>query len=286
MPIVFARLLLSALVVVVAGPGRAGTLVQFRTTVGDIEVQLFDEDKPITVANFKRYIQNGAYHDSIFHRATTPPQVLVIQGGWLWVSNRVDVTNFSLVPIPSFGPITNEIGVGVFRSNVFGTIAMAKTSDPNSATSQFFFNLKDNSAALDDTNNSGGFTVFGEVVRGTNVLNKLNAAHPDTEILRANLGVSGLGEVPLLKTAMPPLEADEFVYVDITLLSVEIALTNGVREISWNSVAGQTNLVEYTTALPPSWNTLVATNGTGARQAVIDPTATNQFRFYRVRVVY
>jgi len=264
---------------------HAGTLAQFRTTVGDIEVELFDEDKPITVSNFKRYVESGSYLDTIFHRATIPPQVLVIQGGGIAVGNRSSLTNFFLYYISTFPSIVDEIGVGTFRSNTYGTIAMAKTSSPNSATSQFFFNLADNSAALDDTNNSGGFTVFGHVVGGTNVLNKLNAASATTEIQRAYLSPS-LAEVPLLKTAEPPLESDEFVYVDITLLSVQIALTNNLRQISWNSVSGLPNVVEYTTTMPPAWNTLVSTNGTGSRMAVIDPTATNQYRFYRVRVNY
>jgi len=273
-------------VLMLANVSLAGTLAQFRTTVGDINVELFDEDKPITVANFKRYVEGGSYQDSIFHRATIPPQVLVVQGGWIWISNRTDVTNFTMQIIPTYPPITNEIGAGTFRSNTYGTIAMAKTSDPNSATSQFFFNLTDNSAALDDTNNSGGFTVFGRVVDGTNVLNKLNAAHPTSEILRANLGLSGLTEVPLLKTATPPLGSDEFVYVDITLLRVHIALTNNARVISWTSVGGRTNVVEFTTVMPPAWTTLSSTNGNGGPMAVTDPAPTNHSRFYRVRALY
>ncbi|MCU0772135.1 MAG: peptidylprolyl isomerase [Verrucomicrobia bacterium] len=266
-------------------PSRAGTLAQFRTTVGDIEVELLDQDKPVTVANFKRYVQGGAYVDSIFHRVTTN-NLLVIQGGWLTVSNRASITNWSSFYIPTFPPITNEFGVGTFYSNDYGTIAMAKTSDPNSATSQFFFNLTNNAAALDNTNNSGGFTVFGRVVRGTNILNKLNAVHPTAAIQSVLLG-GAFNEFPLLLTAQPPLiDSDEMVYVDITLLSVQIALTNNLREISWNSLSGLTNVVEYTTNLPPSWNTLVTTNGTGSRLAVTDPSPTNLFRFYRVRVLY
>ena len=82
-----------------------------------------------------------------------------------------------------------------------------------------------------------------------------------------------------------PRYSDLF-YVNITLLSVQITATNNQRQISWNSVNGKTNLVEYTTNFPPVWKTLAATNGNGNRYTIADPTSTNSFRFYRVRVVY
>lgn len=273
------------LAIALATPVLSGTLAQFRTVFGDIEVELYDQDKPITVGNFIRYVREGRYTNSIFHRATYPPQVLVIQGGGVWISNRSSGTNFGLFSVPVFSPITNEFQTGTQQSNVYGTIAMAKTSDPNSATSQFFFNLTNNSAALDNTNNSGGFAVFGRTIRGTNVLNKLNASHPQTGIFRANLG-AGLPEVPLLSTFSPPLDAEEFVYVDVSLLAVQVvvAIGNG-RAISWNSIAGLTNLVEYTIGFPPSWQPLVTTNGNGSRLTVVDPAADPK-RFYRVRVDY
>src|SRR5271154_5324649 len=144
---------------------RAGTLVQFRTAFGDIEVELYDQDKPVTVQNFLNYIQSGRYQNEFAHRLV---QNFVVQGGGF------ALTNNAINAIPTFAPITNEINAGKFYSNVYGTIAMAKTSDPNSATSQFFFNLTNNAASLDSTNNSGGFTVFGHVIAGTNVLNLFN----------------------------------------------------------------------------------------------------------------
>src|SRR5262249_54764337 len=110
---------------------QAGTLVQFRTTVGDFDVELYDVDKPITSRNFLRYITNGIYANSIMHRVVTN---FIIQGGALAATNR-GTTNFALNMIPTFPPITNEFKVGKFYSNLYGTIAMAKTSDPDSATS-------------------------------------------------------------------------------------------------------------------------------------------------------
>jgi len=265
---------------------RGETLVQFRTSVGDMDVILYDEDKPVTASNFVRYVEEGAYEDSIFHRATASPGLVVIQGGYHWVSNRTSQTNFVVYNIPTRPPITNEFTVGTFHSNVFGTIAMAKSRDPDSARSQFFFNLGDNSTALDSPSNSGGFTVFGHVVQGSNVLNRLNAAHTNSAIQIADLRPYGPSELPVLKTALPPLEADEMIYVDISLLEVRIESAGGAQQISWNSVSNRTNIVEYTTALPPEWQTLVTTNGNGSRLTVFDHTPADASRFYRVRVLY
>jgi peptidyl-prolyl cis-trans isomerase A (cyclophilin A) len=261
--------------------GFAGTLVQFRTTVGDLAVELFDREKPITVQNFLRYVTNGAYSDCLFHRGVGG---FVIQGGGYRILDRASLTNFTIVAVASFPPITNEFRVGQTYSNMFGTIAMAKTSNPNSATSQFFINLGNNSA-LDNTNNSGGFTVFGRVISGTNVLNRLNATHPSSSISIVNAG-GVFAELPVLKSfAGPTIESDELVYVDITALAVSIeAAGAGARRISWNSVSNLINRVEYSTNQPPVWRSLVTTNGNGGRMQVLDNSGTNVWRFYRVRV--
>jgi len=262
---------------------HGGTLVRFRTTVGDWDVELFDADKPATVQNFLRYVQTGRYQDSIMHRAVTN---FVIQGGGVYVANR-GTTNAGLFFIPSYAPIANEFRVGQFYSNVYGTIAMAKTADPNSATSQFFFNLANNVAALDNTNNSGGFTVFGRVVDGTNALNKLNPGPASTTINVANLGGT-IAELPVLKPATTATATfNDLIYVDITLLNVQVTLlADGSREISWNSVSNRLNYVEYTTDFPPMWQLLVATNAAGGNLTVLDLSSTNRSRFYRVRVDY
>lgn len=262
---------------------HAGTLVRFRTTVGDWDVVLFDADKPVTVQNFIRYIQSGSYQDSVMHRAVTN---FVIQGGGFYVANR-GTTNAGLIYIPTFAPITNEFKVGPFYSNVYGTIAMAKTADPNSATSQFFFNLANNASALDNTNNSGGFTVFGRVLAGTNALNRLNPGPANTTINLANLG-GVLAELPVLKPATTATATyNDLIYVDITLLSVQVNLrADGNREISWNSVSNRLNYVEYTTNFPPVWRLLVATNPPGGNLKVLDASTADPSRFYRVRVDY
>ena len=265
-----------------ASTGFCGTLVQFRTTVGDFEIELLDRDKPVTVQNFLRYVTNGLYADCFFHRGVNN---FIIQGGGFRVGNRSNLTNFTVNAIPSFPPITNEFKVGPFYSNVYGTIAMAKTSDPNSATSQFFINLANNSSSLDNTNNSGGFTVFGRVAGGTNVLNQLNVAHPTAAILLINAG-GAFAELPVVKTFTgPSIESSELVYLDVSVLAVRIKLVaGGAREISWNSVSNRVNHVEYTTNFPPVWESLVATNGNGSQLRVSDNSDASPARFYRVRV--
>ena len=141
-------------------------------------MELLDTEKPITVQNFLRYIDEGLYTDGFFHRSV---HNFVIQGGGFAITNR-NTTNSSVTAIKTYPEILNEFKVGPLVSNTRGTIAMAKTSDPNSATSQFFVNLANNAASLDDTNNSGGFTVFGNVISGTNLFDVLNSFIGSTTI--------------------------------------------------------------------------------------------------------
>jgi len=268
---------------------RGGTLVQFRSAFGDLELELYDNDKPVTVQNFIRYIQSGAYSNEFSHRLVPG---FVVQGGGFAVINR-GTTNVGIVPIPTFPSITNEFGVGRRFSNVFGTVAMAKLGgNTNSATSQWFINLANNSF-LDapDTNNL--FVVFGHVIRGTNILNTLSAFQNYTGTQKSNLVAnvdSLLGNVyypnfascPLLK---PSFTETNLLFFDITLLQVSVKPVLGGHEISWNSATNLTNVVEFTTDFPAQWTTLVRTNGNGNRFTVLDSTASAQ-RFYRVRVEY
>src|ERR1051326_4300219 len=103
---------------------RAGSLAQFRTVLGDIEVELYDQDKPITVQNFIRYVQNGAYQNEFVHRLLPG---FVLQGGGFTITNR-GATNWSVVQVPAYPPIRDEFGIGRRFSNVYGTLAMAKAA--------------------------------------------------------------------------------------------------------------------------------------------------------------
>lgn len=138
-------------------------MVIMRTTFGDITLSLDAEKAPKTVANFLNYVREGFYDGTIFHRVIDN---FMIQGGGFDTDMRQK---------PTGEPVENEADNGL--KNDFGTIAMARTMDPHSATAQFFINVKDN----DFLNHSGktmqgwGYTVFGKVTAGEDVLNKIRA---------------------------------------------------------------------------------------------------------------
>ena len=273
----FLSALLCASVLGAAPIAWAGSLAQFRTPLGDIEVELYDSSKPATVQNFMRYVKSGAYKDMLIHR--WEPN-FVIQGGGYFTTNRF-ATNASIEQIVTFGEVTNEYSVGRRFSNVYGTLAMARVAgQTNSATSQWFFNLTNN-PFLDQVD--GGFTVFGRVLRGTNVLERFNLTDTNNGIFGVNLG-SPLTAVPVLSDNP---DYEDLVYVDITLLNVHVTTNpSGQQEISWNSVSNKLNRVEYTTQIPPAWTELTTTNGTGQLLRVVDPQPGISKRFYRVRVDY
>jgi cyclophilin family peptidyl-prolyl cis-trans isomerase len=266
---------------------QGGTLVQFRTTAGNIDVELYDQDKPVTVQNFLRYVKGGYYGNDFFHRAIPH---FVLQGGGVSETNPSNTNLFqSYNVVTNFPAITNEFFVGHRYSNTYGTIAMAKGPTVDSATSQFFFNLADNSANLDNQN--GGFTVFGHVVRGTNVLNAFNTrSKPGGGIVDLTAFYQGADlftDLPVTYLGNVKPRYSDLIYMDISLVNVQITtVTNKARQISWNSVNGVTNLVEYTTNFPPNWQLLVTTNGNGNTLSVTDSSTNKTGRFYRVRVLY
>ncbi|OOF84594.1 peptidylprolyl isomerase [Rodentibacter ratti] len=142
-------------------------MVILHTNLGDIKLALNAEKAPITVENFLTYCKNGFYDNTIFHRVIDG---FMIQGGGLESGMKEKATN---------APIQNEAANGL--SNKRGTIAMARTSDPHSATAQFFINVADNSF-LDHRSKEmfgktvvqeWGYAVFGEVVEGMDVVDKI-----------------------------------------------------------------------------------------------------------------
>lgn len=240
-----------------------------------------DADKPVSTRNFIRYVKTGAYQDLFFHRCVPN---FIVQGGGFYTKNRFTANPPPVIAgVTNYGPITNEYQVGRLVSNTYGTIAMAKLGgNPDSASSQWFFNLNNNAANLDNQN--GGFTVFGTVRRGTNVLNRFNTILPDLRI--ANRG-GALSELPVLNPGADPVGFQHLVYVDVSLLNVQVQLLPaGVLEISWNSVTNLPHHVEFTAMLPPVWKSLISTNGTGGPMRVQDANLAEQRRFYRVRVEY
>lgn len=130
------------------------SIVRLQTVLGVIDIQLYDEAAPETVKNFYKYLDNNAYNYSFFHRSV--PGFIIQGGGYVW-NQTTSIAN-AIAKLP---PVINEFSAT--RSNIRGTVAMAKLPDkPNSATSEWFINLADNSADLNKQNE--GFTVFGQVI--------------------------------------------------------------------------------------------------------------------------
>ena len=129
-----------AMVALLSPSKSDATVVEFQTVLGNFQVNLYDNDTPTTVTNFLDYVNNGAYTNAIMHRSVPN---FVVQGGGFRFDTTWPATSIAANPA-----IVNEPEF----SNIRGTIAMAKTSQPDSATNQWFFNLSDNSANLDVQN--------------------------------------------------------------------------------------------------------------------------------------
>jgi cyclophilin family peptidyl-prolyl cis-trans isomerase len=136
----------------------ANPVVIMETSKGTIKIELFEDKAPITVKNFLSYVDDKHYDGTIFHRVIAD---FMIQGGGM----DADMTEKKTKE-----PIKNEAGNGL--SNKKGTLAMARTNDPDSATAQFFINSKDNNF-LDRSGRNAGYAVFGRVVDGMDVVDKI-----------------------------------------------------------------------------------------------------------------
>ena len=149
-----------ALCVALACAPALAQKVRLATSQGDIVVELDKDKAPKTVENFLQYVKDGHYDGTIFHRVI---ENFMIQGGGM---------NADMGEKKTRAPIPLESRSGL--SNVRGTISMARTMDPNSATAQFFINVKDN-ANLDQANarDGNGYAVFGKVVAGMEVVDKI-----------------------------------------------------------------------------------------------------------------
>ncbi|MCW8905115.1 MULTISPECIES: peptidylprolyl isomerase [Sedimenticola] len=148
-------------------------MITLKTNRGDIVIELDEEKAPITSANFAQYVKDGFYNGTIFHRVINN---FMIQGGGFEVGMTEKSTR---------APIENEAKNGL--SNVIGSIAMARTMDPHSASAQFFINVADNKF-LDYPGQDGwGYCVFGKVVEGMDVVNQMKTV--DTTMNRGHQDV-------------------------------------------------------------------------------------------------
>jgi cyclophilin family peptidyl-prolyl cis-trans isomerase len=152
-------------------------IVVMDTSMGKIEIELNREKAPITVNNFLSYVDKKFYDGTIFHRVI---ENFMIQGGGFEPGMKEKTTQ---------PPIKNESSNGL--SNKRGTIAMARTNDPNSATAQFYINVEDNSAGLDKARarDGVGYCVFGKVINGMDVVDKIRKVKTTSKFGHGNVPV-------------------------------------------------------------------------------------------------
>jgi cyclophilin family peptidyl-prolyl cis-trans isomerase/uncharacterized protein YegP (UPF0339 family) len=242
------------------------TVVQFDTSSGDINVELFDRQAPKTVANFLNYVNDGDYTDSIFHRSVNN---FVIQGGGF---------TFEPTPTPSLAEVPEDPAVlnepdAVNRSNLRGTLAMAKLpSGPDTATSQFFFNLANNTGL--DTQN-GGFTVFGEVVGAPDqaVVDAIAAIPTQDQGAAADLPPSQQGvfdEIPLVNYTGTDFPTDT--------IRDNYAIINGISIVSQTEVLTYSiqNNSDPTVATATMTDNRLSIQGLQAGQTTLTIRATDQ----------
>jgi peptidyl-prolyl cis-trans isomerase A (cyclophilin A) len=152
---------------------KEGNMVEMKTSMGTIKIELNPDKAPLTVANFQKYAKDGFYDGTIFHRVIS--NFMIQGGGYDKAMNRKETRD----------PVKNESSNGL--KNETGTIAMARTSDVDSATAQWFINTKDNASL--DYPSMGGYTVFGKVVEGMDVVKKIEAVKTSTQ--------KGMKDVPV-----------------------------------------------------------------------------------------
>jgi peptidyl-prolyl cis-trans isomerase A (cyclophilin A) len=167
---IFIRFLVASIFCVLFVPLRAAQpadpVVELKTSMGTITLQLDATHAPLSTSNFLSYVDQKFYDGTIFHRII--PGFMVQGGGF----------TPEMTEKPTGAPIHNESTNGL--KNLRGTISMARTSDPDSGTSQFFLNLVDN-AALDSTGDAPGYAVFGKIIGGMDVLEKMGQVATTTK---------------------------------------------------------------------------------------------------------
>ncbi|MHC4496038.1 MAG: peptidylprolyl isomerase [Planctomycetota bacterium] len=150
-------------------------MIKFQTSMGDIVIELNEQAAPVTVKNFLGYVEDGFFDGKIFHRIIPD---FMIQGGGFTAEMVQDQTR---------DPIVNEAGNGL--KNERGTIAMARTNDPDSATAQFFINHKNNDFLNYAGKGNPGYAVFGKTIEGMDVVDAIASVQTTTK--------AGMGDVPV-----------------------------------------------------------------------------------------
>jgi len=201
------------------------TIVEFETSQGKFKVNLHDQTTPKTVENFLKYINDGDYDNTVVHRLVSG---FIVQAGGFKFDGELPLKKIAVDSSVDNEPV---------YSNVRGTIAMAKVGgDPNSATNQWFVNYKDNSANLDVQN--GGFTVFGEIIEGMDVLDSLALLTNCKEIPMPDFTSEQCADSSFVPgtenfvTILSVTTADSTIVTDASLASVKNTLINKVETSS------------------------------------------------------
>lgn len=201
-------------------PDTTNTTITFNTSKGAIDVTLLDSAAPVSVTNFLSYAQNNAYTNDLFHRmanlsGTGASQIL--QGGQ-FTTNSTGSTVSSFTDVATYQPIANEFDAS--RPNNIGSLAMARTSVLDSATSQIYFNLTDNTSSLGQTGN--GYAVFGNVANASSLTNLQSFATsytPQPGTINGNV----LASLPALTGASPNVPNDP-----VGTATTNLAITNTI----------------------------------------------------------
>lgn len=218
------------------------TVVRFQLSAGTIDIELFDvagpngstsTAAPRTAANFLRYVNTGRYDNTFIHRFATLPggDPFVLQGGGFSLKDPLPASAPRFNSVQSFGTIVNEFSPA--RSNIERTLSMAKLGgNPDSATSQFFINLNDNSDNLDNQN--GGFTVFARIVKGWDVITRIitDFTKRDLNIYLNGSSPSNFAEVPLSNPTGNGSNPAEY----LTILDAEVIKLKNARGFLGQSI--------------------------------------------------
>jgi cyclophilin family peptidyl-prolyl cis-trans isomerase len=176
---------IGALAIPACSPSTPNPVVMIETSMGNIKAELYADKSPISVKNFLRYVDEKHYDGTIFHRVI---EDFMIQGGGFEPGLKSERDTHA--------PITNESTNGVLNER--GTLAMARTGEPDSATAQFFINVKNNSF-LDRANarDKVGYAVFGKVLEGMDVVDKIREVPTDTVVVEIDRRKAKMENVPV-----------------------------------------------------------------------------------------
>ncbi|QYM78336.1 peptidylprolyl isomerase [Horticoccus luteus] len=241
--------------------GVTGTIVQFDTDLGKFNVELLYNAAPLSVANFLNYVSNSSYNDTIFHRSAklsgTGNQIL--QGG-----------GYTYAIPPDFVVHKPAIPLEYNLPNARGTIAFARTSDPNSATSEWFINVNDNTTVL-GASNGGGYAVFGRVIGGGMTVVDALAAVPVYDLTGGN-AANPFSSLPLQNLSTSAVNLENLIHVrSVAVVPLYPTAGSSASVLGFSAVSANPALL----SVGLSGSTLTMTPGAGSGFTTVTVTATD-----------